>query len=90
MPKQSNDTISRPINRPPLFAVLRAWNVPKRYLICGYFEPQVSDRLVSYLQVIPFHIVEGKARVHYDEENYSIGDEYGARTRDLCSDSAVL
>ena len=64
--------------------------IPKRYLIRSYFEPQVSDRLVSYLQVIPFHVVEGKARVHYDEENYSIGDEYGARTRDLCSDSAVL
>jgi hypothetical protein len=33
------------------FAVSRAWNFPKRYLIRSYFEPQVSDRSVSYLQV---------------------------------------
>ena len=90
MPKLSNDTFfDLSIDRHLLLSFGRG-TVPKRYLIRSYFEPRVSDRLVSYPQVIPFHIVEGKARVHSDEENYSIGDEYGVRTRDLGSDSAAL
>jgi hypothetical protein len=38
----------------------------------------VSDRSVSYPQVIPFRIDKGQTRVHCDEENYSIGDDGGA------------
>ena len=90
MPKLSNDTFfGLSINRHLLLSFGRG-TIPKRYLICGYFEPQVSDRLVSYLQVIPFYIVEGKARVHYGEENYSIGDGKGARTPDLQRDRLAL
>lgn len=34
---------------------------PKRYLIHSYFEPRVSDRSVSYLQVTQFYIVKREA-----------------------------
>ena len=43
------------------FVVTRAWNLPKRYLIRSYFEPRVSDRLVSYPQVTQFYIVKREA-----------------------------
>ena len=43
------------------FVVTRAWNLPKRYLICSYFEPRVSDRSVSYPQVSPLYLDEGQA-----------------------------
>lgn len=46
---------------PPPFAVSRAWNIPKRYLIRSYFEPRVSDRSVSYPQVTQFYIVKREA-----------------------------
>ena len=42
--------------------------------------PRVSDRSISYPQVNPLRIDEGLARVHYDEENHSIGGDTESRT----------
>ena len=58
-PKQSPRSTFRPPGPPPHFAVKRAWNVPKRYLIPGYYST-LGERSFSLVPISHSYFVSTK------------------------------